>query len=558
MNRLVAAVALAVALALPGTPAAAATDVWHVKAGASPGGDGSADRPFDSLAAAEQASGEGDSIVVLPSDDVLDGGIRLKRGQTLSGAGSSSRITNTTANLDGDAVRLADETTVKNLHITHARRGAIYGLDVTGVLVSGNEVSGQNSSCTPGFLIPEFLAPTNVPGVGVPIVGGLQNGWAGIMIDAENRSGVTARIVDNVVHDAECGDGIDVRTSGSARAKVTIKDNDVHSLRQGEAFRSVLAIGLQARDTSELTAIVNGNTQANLGNPDEPNFAVEGADSEGVFVNGVGPSRLHATVTANRYTNDDGVGGFSANGLEMVAMGEGSVVTTIVRDSSFSGPPGDIIEEGALGTNAHLTMLLERVTAERSTGVGNTMVLPFNNGDCVLAGSLGAGNDVRLTVRDSILRDCRNNGLSMGSNVVNGSGPTKNLSLDVDRTTITGNRGANLGIRNFTKLDSLSVKVQRTNLSDSRGTGSGAANLSAEDLGTTSASAIDLGGGALGSTGGNCLHAGTLAADVVRYAVSARNNWRGQSTGPGLLRTVVVGGTLDAGSPLATPPARCR
>ncbi|MGH3474132.1 MAG: hypothetical protein ACRDOT_04380 [Aeromicrobium sp.] len=546
-----------VAVALAAPTAAAPGQTWNVESGAAPGGDGSASRPFDALASAEAASGEGDTIIVLPSEGVLDGGIQLQPGQTLVGAGQSSRITNTTTNLDGDAVRLADHTTVRNLRIINARRGAVYGQDVTGVDVSDNDVSGQNTSCTRGFHIPAFRAPTNVPGVGIPIPNGLHNGWAAIMIDAEHLTDATVRVNGNVVHDAECGDGIDVRASGTASMNATITDNDVHSLRQGKGLTSLLAIGLQARDTARLTAVVDGNTQANLGNDDDVNVGPEGADSEGVFINGVGPSRLHATVTDNRYTNERGIGGFSANGLEMVSMGKGSRVTTVVRDSSFSGSPGDVIEEGALGTDARLEMVLERVTAARSTGVGNTVVLPFNNGDCMLAGSLGARNDVRLTVRESVFRDCSNNGLSLGSNVVNGSGPTKNLSLEVDRSTITGNRGGNLGIRNFTKLDSLSVKVQRSNLAGSRSIGSAVADFSAEDLGRTTTSVIDIGGGALASAGGNCLRGGLLAANIVRYRVSAKGNWWGRPGGPGPLRTFTLGGRLDTSQPLSTAPPYC-
>lgn len=549
-------------------PADAATRTWYVRAGA-PAGNGSSAKPFRALSSVERASLAGDVIRILPSTSTLDGGIRLKPRQQLIGSGPAvtslgrtspaPKITNTTrAWLSGDAVRLADGAVVSNLRIPGAFRGAVYGLNVSGVSVTGNDVYGQNASCTPGFLIPQFNAPTTVPGVGVPIVGGLQNGWAGIMVDGSSRRAASALISRNVVHDAECGDGIDVRTWGTAGYTVRIIGNKVHSLRQGEDFRSILAIGLQARDTSQLSATIENNSQAKLGNPDDPNIGPEGADTEGVFVNGVGPSTLRAVVTGNRYTNEPGVGGFSGNGLEMVTMGNGSQASVIVRDSHFSGSTGDVIEEGALGTNARLDMLLERVTAERTTGYGNTVVLPFNNGDCVLAGSLGAGNDVRLTVRRSVLRECDNNGLAIGSNVANGTGPTKNIMLDVSDSVITGNKGPNLGIRNFTELENITVKIARTDLGGSESTsGSGASGVLAEDLGNTTRSVIDLGGGALGSVGGNCLTGGAMAADVVRYAVVARHNWWGQPGGPGPLRTLTLGGSLDAGDPLATAPRYC-
>src|SRR5438034_10787579 len=63
---------------------------WYVSAAAQFGGDGSLQAPFNSLAAVQQASGPGDTIFVLPSpiqNAPLDGGIALKVGQRLIGAG---------------------------------------------------------------------------------------------------------------------------------------------------------------------------------------------------------------------------------------------------------------------------------------------------------------------------------------------------------------------------------------------------------------------------------------------------------------------------------------
>lgn len=563
MRRLAAVLlTAATAAATVAVPAQAASRTWYVSASATSAGDGTAARPFGSLRTVENVSRAGDVIRVLPSTRTLDGGIQLKPNQQLIGSGkavtglpakaAAPRLTNLGgARLSGDAVRLADGATVRNLRIVGAHRGGVYGREASGVTVVGNDVSQHNASCTPGYLIPPFMAPTNLPGVGIPIADGLRNGWAGIMLDADRRTGGTARISGNVVHSADCGDGIDVRIWGKADYRVRVDGNEVHSLRQGPDFESVLAIGLQAGDGGTLEARVDGNSQANLGNPDDPNFAVAGADSEGVFVNTAGPATISALIEDNTYTNVDGLGGFSANGLEMVTMGDGGRASVVVRDSHFSGSPGDVIEEGALGTNARLDLRLERVTAERSTGIGNTGILPFNNGDCVLAGSLGAGNDVRLTVRDSVLRNCANNGLSLGSNVVNGSGPTKNLQLDVDRSTITGNSGGNLGVRNFTPLQRLRVTVRRSDLAGSSSRGSSVADFAAEDFGGTRDAVIDVGGG-------NCLRGGLLAAEVVRYAVDARGNWWGRPSGPGPLRTLALGGSLDHREPLAAKPSHCR
>ena len=542
--------------------AAQAPATVYVSATAEPGGDGSRRAPFNSLALGERASVRGGRIVVLSSPQgvaPLDGGIRLKAGQMLIGVGRSARIANTDAKRhSGDAVRLANRVTVHNLEIVGASRGGIYGKNVRGATIRGNDVSGHNVSCTPGFHIPPFVVPTTVPGAGIPISDGLHNGWAGIMVDAGRGTG-RVRIVNNRVHDSDCGDGIDVRVRRTARFRAVITRNVVRDLRQGEGFESVLAIGLQTKDRSSLVAHLDRNVQTNLGNEEDPGAGPEGADSEGIFVNPAGPSRMRVDVNRNTYTNPHGLGGFSANGLEFVSMADGSRARVVVRNSTFSGTPGDVMEQLGLGTNARLTMKLVDVIATRSighagSGYGNTFLIPGNNADCLLAASGGAGNVVELTIRDSQLTECANNGLTFGSAVANGEGATEKLSLDIADTEITGNRGANLRVGNLTELKTLSVKVQRSNLSDAQGTGSGTANVTFEEQGTTERSVIDLGGGTLGAAGSNCLAGGTLAAEVLGYDVSAKTNWWGSPGGPAPGRTLVAGGTLEHGGALESPP----
>lgn len=100
------------------------------------------------------------------------------------------------------------------------------------------------------------------------------------------------------------------------------------------------------------------------------------------------------------------------------------------------------------------------------------------------------------------------------------------MSLDVDRSEITGNRGSNLLAGAFNGLEELSIRVQRTDLSDAQGgVGIGLANVAFLDIGGTIRSAIDLGGGSLGSAGQNCITSGPLAANVVGYDVKAVRNW---------------------------------
>lgn len=207
-------------------------------------------------------------------------------------------------------------------------------------------------------------------------------------------------------------------------------------------------------------------------------------------------------------------------------------------------------------------MRLSRVTAAGSTGfagtgVGDTVVIPGNNSDCLIGASGGAGNIVDLRVRRSTLTGCANNGVTVGSSVANGRGPTRSVSLDMADSRVSGNNGANLRVGNISQLDLLDVKVERTDLSDARGIGSSPANLVAEDLASTKRARIDLGGGPLGSAGGNCLDGGPLAAALVRYDVAVRRAWWGSPAGPAPGRVVAAGGSLDSTEPRATPPSGC-
>src|SRR6267142_345027 len=143
---------------MPGSSEAAST--WYVKADAAAGGNGSRSRPFATLEQVEAASQPGDTIRVLPSMRPLDGGIQLKDSQRLTGLGdpvtraaaSSARptITNTSATrYNGDAVRLANNNLVENVHIDGASRSGIFGVnaarpEIRGTLITNNMIQGND------------------------------------------------------------------------------------------------------------------------------------------------------------------------------------------------------------------------------------------------------------------------------------------------------------------------------------------------------------------------------------------------------------------------------
>src|SRR3954469_23610233 len=323
--------------------------VFHVHAGAPPGGTGSPAAPFATLDEVESAAGPGDTIVVDPSSAALDGGIALKPGQRLEG-GPGSVVTNTNASrLDGDAVTLADGATVTGLVVRGAVRGGIYGLDTVGVTITGTDVSGHNTSCSAGFLVQPFNVPTGVPFVGGGVAGNgtlaPQNGWAGIMVDGSRASGSVV-IERNTVHDGTCGDGIDLRAAGTSDLVARVDGNTVTRLKQGDIqdaeTGSVLAIGMQPRDGAGLRVTQDGNTETDIGS--------DGADCEGQFANTSEAGVIEDAVEHNTFRH--GIGGFSCNGFEAIVSNGGGTIDVTLRDSTFEDNPGDMFEEGNLGAGS--------------------------------------------------------------------------------------------------------------------------------------------------------------------------------------------------------------
>jgi hypothetical protein len=552
---------IAIATVVGGAPAASAAS-WYVKSGARAPGKGTRAAPFASLRAVEAEARPGDTIVIEPvrvSAPPLNGGIALKPRQVLLGggppvAGHTARlrrlpvITNTSAmHLDGDAVRLANRTTVENLVIEGAYRGGIYGLDVARATVKGNDLSGTNTSCTAGFIVQPFELPTTLPGVGIPFSSGLPNGWAAIMLD-ESRRAARLLVEGNLVHDASCADGIDIRASRSARVVARVRNNRLYHLQQGSSQESVLAIGLQTTGRSRLNARVDQNSESYIGNATIGDFGQ--ADSEGLFANSAGRSKL--TEKADRNTFVHGLGHISANCVEDVASNGGPTMNFTLTNSTCNYVVGDVLEVDNLSAKATTAFSASHVVAANSTFVGGltqAQAEPGDDGDCLLEVASGAASRTSVKLSDSQLSNCAADGLGVVSNVVDGTGPVDKLSFDVENSRITENQASNLRVENVTPISHLDGKVETTDLSESPGSPVILRNL--VTMGSTHAT-LDLGGGGLGSLGHNCI-AGGEPDDVstVRYDLAAEHDWWGAPGGPSPGSTLAIGGAINSSSPLA-------
>jgi poly(3-hydroxybutyrate) depolymerase len=537
---------------------------WYVRAAAKHAGKGSRGAPFRSLQAVERVSRPGDRIVILPSPlrvPPLGGGIALKRRQTLVGAGPSvlrhglralPRIENTDrSRSSGDAVELSRGDTVKNLVIGPSYRGGIYGSDVNSATIAGNDLSATNSSCTTGFVVQPFTLPSLVPGAGVPFSSGLPNGWAAIMIDG-SRAHARLRIARNFVHDAGCADGIDIRASGTAQLTASVKGNVLTRLHEGASQQSVLAIGMQTVGHAGLNADLSRNTESYIGNA---TLGDEGfADSEGLFANSAGPSRLTEHVEHNTFAH--GLGHLSANCFEVVSSSGGPTMNVSLAHSTCDHVVGDVLEAVNLSKSATMNFTAEHVRAADSEFVAGPafhQVEPGDDGDCLFELAAGAASTTTVKVTHSVLTGCVTDGLEVASSVDDGTGPVKRLSFDVRDSSITGNRLSNLRVANSSPVAELDGRIEHTDLAGTPGT-----PIILEDIDRTGGThaRLDFGGGPLGSAGANCIDSANLPyIEDVRDSASARGDWWGQATGPPPGGIVATGGSVDSGQPLRGPPA---
>jgi len=576
-------------LGLAFSQAVAATE-WFVSAAALQGGDGSLQAPFNSLSAVQQASGLGDTIFVLPSpiqNAPLDGGIALKPGQRLIGVGpavvglspsipingggqpiqsagplavpatSLPRITNTsTTNNSGDAVTLANGTEVANLVISGTQRGGIYGLNAGGISVHGNDISMANLGCSVGFTVQPQNIGTYVPGQGVFNPGGVPTAWAAILIDATQGS-LPVTIANNYVHDGVCNNGIDVRAMGTSQIFAKVVGNGVFRLTQDPSKSGVHAVSMQAIDTATATAFINNSTSSDLGNVN--------ANPEGFFGNTAGSGVLHLTYDHVAAINM--IGGSSANSAEYLASTGNGAQFIAMRDSVFRINPGDALQFLNGAPDGRMSITLDNVIVDgttQRTGLPAYAIPPgtntsaSNQGNCLFARQIGGGGRTDLTIRNSAFSNCDRAGVEVLNNsAFFGVGTFASMTVDIDSTTITGSRFYNLWFSNLTALGQLGVRVQNSNLSTSR---SGVAvAFNQPPPATTQNVVVDMGGGELGSVGGNCIYGGAIYDLLTSgYNVAAEHNWWGSAAGPAPGKVIAsAGSTIDASSPLTTVPSTC-
>jgi hypothetical protein len=478
-----------------------------------------------------------------------------------SGASSLPQITNTTTYLNGDAVELASNTVVENLVIVGPARGGIYGQDALNVTISGNDISGVNTTGAPGFVVQPFFSSSYIDGGGTYLESGINAGWAAILLDTDSGSSSIA-VSNNYIHDGACGDGIDIRGMNTGDVTAQVTSNYITRLIQCSKVGTIEGIGTQVTGTSHMRAVLVGNTEANTGSP--------GANMDSLFVDPAESGTLTETIDQNVYMN--GIGGASTNGFEYIVSNGNGTSSVTISNSYFENNPGDMLQElNFAGEAAKATLILDNVTVVQTTiDRGNpayamppgTLTGATNTGDCLDIVSNGFNDTTTFQMIDSSFTACDNNGIEVLSNQATGNGPAGNIhtiALDIRNSTSSGAQFYNLWVNVVSPLTNLSIKVQDTDLSLSKNGVAAAFDL--QPTGTTTNYAIDLGGGTLGSIGGNCIFGGAIYnLEATGYNVFAKHDWWGTPSGPpaGTVHESKAGYTINDGSPLKHAPPACQ
>ena len=336
---------------------------WYVTASAASGGDGSQQRPFDSLAKAEEASGPGDVIYVLPaeSEALLDGGIALQENQKLLGLGPGGaapgggsalpRLTNTTDHLGGVIVELSRGNEVADLHFVDMRNHAIQGVggELTETFIHHSLFEGAAES-------EEIL-------------------WS-VRLESNEGTTINVRVTDCEFRDGDALGGIQIHQSGESSGDYQFERNTFSDLG-GRAYH------LLTEDSSSLQASILDSTADNIGHGER--------NSDSILPHLRNSSQQTVFVSNYHYDNTKQVGSSSNTGLESFLEGapfpnqeswcDGCKLKLRISDSVFENSVTDGIQLINFGSNSEIDAVIRntRVIGAKPQQVGGGISLLSQN-----------------------------------------------------------------------------------------------------------------------------------------------------------------------------------
>jgi hypothetical protein len=372
--------------------------VWFAQAQAS--GDGrSAAAPIGTAAALMAATRPGDIVVLLPAKEPFDGGIAMKKGQTLIGTADGDRkpsITNSRSEQNGgNGIVLADDCKVLNVRIERVKASGLVGVDVSGVHLLGVEVEDANQSA--GY--------TNIK---ANVLGPISHGGIQFIAEQSGKS-VENRVVRCTVTNAR-GIGIGSLALGGGRSRLVVSHT---SATGGAMVQPLFDMGLIAladgRNSEAHLEMDNTNVYGRLSNQGRNVLVFATADAK-------------ATARIERST----LGATGQDGVVAVAALVPATATVQIRDSIIE-KAGQMNIEGSIlnlqasdPARAHESIVsidIER-SIVRDAGAVDGFRAEAQNiwlGPTVFEKGPFAGGQYRLNVRDSTIEKALKTGIGLGN-----------------------------------------------------------------------------------------------------------------------------------------------
>ena len=517
-------------------PATGEAATWHVKADQSRSGNGTRNAPLSSLQEVEAASGPGDTIYVLPSQRALDGGIQLKDGQQLIGLGTPvntanvhsahARITNTSgARYDGDAIRLARNNVVQNIHIDNAFRSSILGVNAVGAQLRDNLMT--NDMAVHDLFAIEGPAPA---ACGTPCVGEWPHGYI-IFAPQTNHFGAITLV--SCGPDARVLPKLDTLMQTQSYCSFLGAPGSVASVGTVEITGNVItdsnSDGIMLIDDTGVQAsfLIDQNVIKDLsqGLPDPSSVGIPQAApghvvrSRGLTLITIDHSVSNLHLSNYEASNLSPFGTFAADGVVFLDCGYSPLVNAELSDLSISNPflTGD-------NTNGDSIEIQHRASDHGILNINITRAQlsdPASTNIKLIESTNPRFGTYNVTVSDSVLTNRNANGIFNAVTNNNGNEDaqiryngtetpeTTAINLTVRNVKISGlGRGIGLTVAatrtvNANVIKQLHVLVEDSSFSDLTGEAVYWSQSLATPIGQTGGAIIDLGGGTLGSHGGN-------------------------------------------------------
>jgi len=474
--------------------------VWFVDNSAPPGGDGTLDNPFDSLASVNGPGGSGDVdgpghiIFVFAGSGPYDGGIALEANQQLIGEGEGLALGPVAippgdrpvlTNTGGDGIALSDGTMVTGLDVAGTSGSGIVGVGVSASTVGDVTVSQVGNH---GVLIEngtvEFGSTKieNVGGTGLKISGA--------------SSTVT---LTSIGIDGTGGVGIDV--SGARVALAVLQGGDVRNTAGFPLDFSSSAIDINMPDVSLTGPGIYGEaTGGSDGGPGRVllgNVTVRNSPGAGV---GFAKSDLEVTFNSLDVDGADGagIGGSSARLAITLKQPGGAIRNTSGRSLDFDSSgvtanlPGMALEgPGITAAKAGLDLTVGDVSVLSVPGPGldfsragvnvsmNSLNIDGATAEGILADKAGfelsvaqPGGVIRNTVGRSLSLDSAYVDFNFNGGTIIGGGIEARATggtLDLTGTALTVNEASGHGIN--LQASGLGFLVERVTIANASGDG---------------------------------------------------------------------------------------